>query len=79
MYDNGRTALRLIDAEDGSPRATATVNIPEAKLAANEVMIKGWSENAGMQAALIAAGVIGPQLRSVPTGFVEATVHECFI
>lgn len=79
QYDNGRLALMLVDAEDGSPIAKATVNIPEEKLAANEVIIKGWSENAGMPEALIAAGVIGPQLRSVPTGFVEATVHECLL
>lgn len=78
-YDNGRRALMLIDAVDGSPIAKATVNIPEQPLAKNEVFIKGWSENEGMQAVLIKAGVIGPEKRRVPTGFAEATVHECLL
>ena len=76
---NGRLALRLVDASDGSPIATATVPLPAEKLAENEVMIKGWSENAGMQEALIEAKIIGPEKRRVPTGFTEATVHDCLV
>lgn len=57
-YDNGRPALQLIDAEDGSPIATATVNLPDVALGRNQVAIKDWSENEGMLEALIAAGVV---------------------
>ena len=42
-YRNGRLALELIDAEDGCPVMTATVNLPEVKLEENEVIIKNYS------------------------------------
>ena len=29
FYGNGRIAIQLIDAEDGEPIATATINIPD--------------------------------------------------
>ena len=51
--ENDRTAITLIDAMDGSPVAKSTVNIGEAPLEDDEVIIKGWSENEGMQDALI--------------------------
>ena len=37
QYDNGRPALQLIDAEDGSPIAKATVNLPDVPLGRNQV------------------------------------------
>ncbi len=50
-------AIRLVDAEDGSPVATATVN-PAVPVPAGCVAIKDWSENAGMLAACVAAGLV---------------------
>jgi hypothetical protein len=76
--NNDRIAL-LLFAEDGEPLATATTNLSDAPLADNEVILKGWSENTGIPDALIRAGVVGPALRSIRTGFVEATVHELLI
>ena len=75
-YMNGRTAIQLNDLEDGMPIATATVNIPEAKLESNEVIIKNYSENEGMSKALMDAGIIGPPSRSIRTGHVIVMVHE---
>lgn len=61
---------------DGETIARAGVYIDGQTPADDEVIIKGWSENEGMPEALQAAGIIGPELRRVPTGRVEATVHK---
>jgi hypothetical protein len=76
QYDNGRLALQLIDAEDGSPIATATVNLPDVPLGKNQVLIKNWSENEGVLEALVAAGVVTPTGQTVRSGFVEVPVCE---
>jgi hypothetical protein len=71
QYSNNRTAITLEDA-DGEPIATATVNLPDEPLEKDEVFIKNWSENEGMLDVLITAGIIGPVIEEVPTGFVKA-------
>ncbi len=79
QYRNDRVALELIDAEDGAPIAMATVNLPDDFLEPDHVFIKGWSENSGIAEALIEGGIIGPEVRRLPTGFVHATIHELLI
>lgn len=76
QYDNGRPALQLIDAEDGSPVATATVNLPDLPAGPNTVFVKDYSENAGMLEALVAAGVVKPTGQTVRSGFVEVPICE---
>lgn len=81
-YDlNGRTAILLheIDDEDSGLVAVATINIPDAEVGMNEVLIKDWSENEGMVEALQRAGVIGPVLDMVPSGYTAASKHELLI
>ena len=73
-YSNGRTAMTLIDVEDGLPIATCTVNVPDAPQTPFEVFIKNWSENKGMVDALVEAGVIEPTHRKFGSGFVEVDV-----
>lgn len=75
-YANGRPALVLVDAEDGSPIAAATVNLPDVTLGRNQVAIKDWSENEGLLKALTAAGVVKPTGQTVRSGFVEAPICE---
>ena len=74
-YDNGRHALRLL-CKDGSPMATATVNIPDVMLADGAVLIKDWGENEGMYEALANARVIEHERRPylVETGHAYAKV-----
>lgn len=69
-YANGRVALQLIDAEDGCPIATATVNLPDEQVAPDETFIKDYSENAGMLEALLKAGIIERTGVTARTGFV---------
>lgn len=57
-YENDRTAICLVDAYDGEPVATATVNLPEESLPDGYVHIKEWSENRGITIDLEKAGII---------------------
>lgn len=75
-YANGRPALRLVDAEDDSPIATATVNLPDLPLGRNQVAIKDWSENEGMLRALTEARVVTPAGQTVPSGYVQVPICE---
>jgi hypothetical protein len=52
----GAPALQLMNPEVG-PVATATVNMPDVALAADEVLIKDYSENQGMAKAFEEAGI----------------------
>lgn len=73
-YGNGRVALSLVDEE--GPVATATVNLPGAKLDPNQVAIKNYAENEGMLDALVTAGVVKPTGETVRSGFVEVPICE---
>ena len=55
--DNHRPAIALI-TRDGMPLCTASVNVPEVPLKKNEVLIKDYSENAGVLKALVDAGIV---------------------
>jgi hypothetical protein len=74
-----RIALPLYDVADGEPVAVATVNMPELSLATDEVVIKDYSENEGMLATLVAAGVVSPPLREVQGRYVTLYVCRCLI
>lgn len=75
-YFNGNTAIQLIDKEDGSPVAVATVN-GEDNPPEGVVGIKDWSENEGMVNALIEANVIEQELQFLePTGFVVIKYYK---
>ena len=56
---NDRLAIRLIDAHNYAPVATATVNIPTVELMPKHVAIKDHDENEGVLLALIRAGIVG--------------------
>lgn len=75
-YGNGNTAIQLLDKEDASVVAVATVN-GEFQPPEGGVGIKDWSENVGMVDALIKANVIEPNLKFIePTGFVTIGYYK---
>jgi hypothetical protein len=76
-YANGRVALVLMDAE--GQVASATVNLPEHDIQANEVIIKTWSENATMLDFLIRNRICADTGREITTGFVKARVCKLLI
>lgn len=72
----GARAIYLVDAADGEPVATATVNVEgvSEKLPDREVLIKDYSENEGMLEALARAGLVEDTGRRVRTGYVAVPV-----
>lgn len=74
-YANGRIALQLRDAEDGSSIATASVNLPDEPLGDGEVFVKSYSENEGMLQALESAGIVQRTGEWVTSGHVQ--VPKC--
>lgn len=77
MYSNRRRAIELVDSM-GLPYAKATVNIPEAELEDDEVLIKNWSENEGISEMLQSEGITEDTGKRVPTGGhgCEAEIHK---
>jgi hypothetical protein len=78
-YSNGRTALLLANAKGGDDIAVATVNVPGVPLAANQVLVKDYSENHGMLAALEAAGIVRATGVRVQTGHASIPVCELLV
>ena len=70
-------AIRLIDENDSSPIAIATVCLIQHGLTPPEghCYIKNYSENKGILDALTEAGVVEPTGETVSFGYVEA--HVC--
>lgn len=83
FYKDGNIALSLVDVDDGSPVATATVNLPDEKKLLDKyrynakvypelkvpLFIKDWSENQGMLDALMSANIISKPFEYVVTGY----------
>lgn len=84
----GAAALYLTEKETGEPIATATVNVPEANihLLSGEdggreefVLIKDYSENSGMLAALEEARIVEDTGKTVPVGFTSANIARLLL
>jgi len=71
QYVNGRKALELVDSDGGEPIAMASVNLPDRELESDEVFIKDYSENGGILASLMEAGIVSSPLGIVRSGFVQ--------
>ena len=67
-YKNGRPAIHLVSLQ-GEPVATATVNLPEVELFDGEVLVKDYSENAGIKQLLIDAGILEETGKQVVWGY----------
>ena len=75
-YGNGSIAIQGFSF--GEPEFTATVALDEVP-PDNHVFLKGWSENEGLPAALVNAGIVKLTGRTIPTGFCEALEAEMLI
>jgi len=73
-YTNGNKCISLVDTRDGSAVATATVNLDGVELSANEVMVKDYSENKGMLAALRDSKVVENIVDVMQSGYVDIPV-----
>jgi len=71
-YKNGRIAISLVHG--GIPTALATVNLPGVELAPDEVLINDCSENKGVLAALVNAGIVEDTKQRVICGRTDIAV-----
>ena len=71
QYATGETAIQIMN--EGELVAVATVNLEawdQQKASYNQIWIKTWSENEGMDVALFSAGVIEkPYVKEVYGGY----------
>ncbi|MBZ0144245.1 MAG: hypothetical protein K8F56_11735 [Rhodocyclaceae bacterium] len=72
----GQVAIRLRSLEDGEPVACATVVLPDFALEPGHVLIKDYSENTGMLAALLASGLVRDTGQRVRSGYVLLPICE---
>lgn len=87
--NNGAPAIRLVgdeteqnghlDVFPGDAIATATVCLPEIKLAENETLIKDYSENEGILKVLVDNGIVKPTGIEIDTGFTKVHVVEVLV
>ncbi len=66
--NNGRRSVQLIDAEDGCSFMTVTVNVPDAHIGEDEVIVKNYSENEGVLDFLIENGLVRGVKRMIDRG-----------
>jgi hypothetical protein len=72
-YASGdRIAVMMVEA--GEPIATLSVNVPAVRLGDNEFVVKGYSENNGLDEAAFATGLFERTGRTVMVGFAECEV-----
>lgn len=79
-YTYGNTpCLNLISTLDGSPVATATVNLIDYNLQPPEncCFIKNYSENQGILEALTSAEIVKPLGQTVQFGLFNCQAHLC--
>lgn len=76
QYPNGRDAILIVGDETGERWANLTVNIPDASLGENEVIIKNWSENEFIAKAAFSTGVFSDTGRTIATGHVKAPIWK---
>jgi len=76
-YTNGRTAISASADNDG-PFGTLTVNIPDAQLAEDEIIVKTYSENAAWVPQVLEQlkEHFTPTGREVHSGFISAPVYK---
>jgi hypothetical protein len=77
-YSNGRIGL-LLDTPAGEPVAVATVNLSDEPLEDGYTFIKDYSQNEGLLKALQDAGIVGPIVDIVSTGYVNAYTVKVLI
>ena len=78
-YENDRIAILLVDHISMEPICKATVNIPEADIASNEVIIKNYGENEGVLTTLSMNGIISIWKRTIDHGYVKSYVCELLV
>lgn len=76
FYTNGNRALQIVDDLTEEPILVASVN-PEIVLMHDDIAIKNWSENIGIEEELIRLELIAPKPHMyIPSGFVNIPIYK---
>ena len=79
LTDHGLAAFGR-EVETGEPYGDITTNLKQPPARASdwrEIVLKNWSENEGLEQALLEAGIIeGQPIRAIRSGFVNAPVYR---
>lgn len=75
LYHDGKAICLKLESPIHGPIATITANHHEQTPIKGCVFIKDYSENEGMVTMLKNMGIIGQQVRSIPTGHTELKEH----
>jgi len=79
-YIDGKgTVIQLYDVNDNELVITATVNLPNIPVPPGHVLIKDYSENAGILEALIEAEIISYPVGLVPIGHTYAQLCKLLV
>ena len=78
-YGNYRIRIQVIDAKEGTSLYVATVNLPEEICPEGYVWIKSWSENQGIDGALMDAGIISERVMDTAARDARATLHQLLV
>jgi hypothetical protein len=78
-YRNGRTAIELLDSQDHEPVMVATVNIDNALLHGDEIIIKDYSENEGVLDFLVKNGITSRPKHWISSGWVTCPVVDLLV
>jgi hypothetical protein len=76
IYADKKPAILIKGAKDDAPVTKATTNVPDSSLKRRIVAIKNYSENEGVLATLVNAGIVAP-LIAMNQG--HATIDYVFI
>lgn len=79
QYRNGRTALQLINVEDGYPLTIATVNVPEIEIEDGYCVFKNWSENEGLFQQLFNHKIVDVPIDYVSLGSCNGLIAKLLI
>ena len=74
-YHNGNNALQFIDADNGEPILTASIN-PGIEIPPHLLAVKDYSENVGVAKCLADNGIIGKRVAVIPSGWIEIGVYQ---
>jgi len=77
-HSDGSTCIQLF-CEDGEPMCRATVFVGGFPQSPGYVLVKNWSENAGILDVLVKAGIVEDTGMSVPTGYVRANICKLLV
>lgn len=75
-YSNGRLAITIHDADTFEPLAKVTVNAPEEVIEKDEIIVKNYSENEGMDEWLLEENLVEKDFRNVSVGFALCPVFK---